>query len=518
MYYFINTTVTMQQSGVGHAQMKRFDLFKKHGMPVKILTTNFDRSVVPALRHAGVDNKHAINMFDFFGGTENVESKDFGIKDLGLPDNFDVQKTDNGHYDVYRDKQRLMQISMRTDNSNNIDAVTYYDSLKRVIEVDWWDPRGYRSLQQLYDRQGKVRAERVFNDKGCMFYETFHFGKQYDAIDNSLYRIQGFNGNDWEFDGFKNMVRFFLDELVKRDHEHGVNDIFVSDASLELSWPILQMHERAFKTMQLHSNHTNDPVETQHSGLNYNYEYALNNFTKWQGMIAPTATQAHNVERRFGDKPRTYVIPVGVVPDELMRKPKQDFSKREKGKIVMIARLSHEKRIDHAIKAVAQVVKKVPGVTLDIYGYANDKSGDNAKKLVNDLNLKKVVSFKGYTQNISAVYDNAQLSILTSTAEGLPLSLIEAQSHGVPLVSYDINYGPRDIINDGKDGLLVKPGDIDAMAEAIIKLMSNDQLREQFSDQAYESRHKYSEDNVWKQWLIMDTDAQKYFETVKEGQ
>lgn len=164
------------------------------------------------------------------------------------------------------------------------------------------------------------------------------------------------------------------------------------------------------------------------------------------------------------------------------------------------------------------MVKKVPGVTLDIYGYANDKSGDNAKKLVNDLNLKKVVSFKGYTQNISAVYDNAQLSILTSTAEGLPLSLIEAQSHGVPLVSYDINYGPRDIINDGKDGLLVKPGDIDAMAEAIIKLMSNDQLREQFSDQAYESRHKYSEDNVWKQWLIMDADAQKYFETVKEGQ
>lgn len=249
MYYFINTTVTMQQSGVGHAQMKRFDLFKKHGMPVKILTTNFDRSVVPALRHAGVDNKHAVNMFDFFGGTENVESKDFGIKDLGISDSFDVQKTEDGHYDVYRDKQRLMQISMRTDNPNNIDAVTYYDSLKRVIEVDWWDPRGYRSLQQLYDRQGKVRAERVFNDKGRMFYETFHFGKQYDEIDNSLYRIQGFNGNDWEFDGFKNMVQFFLDELVKRDHEQGVNDIFVSDASLELSWPILQMHERAFKTM-----------------------------------------------------------------------------------------------------------------------------------------------------------------------------------------------------------------------------------------------------------------------------
>ncbi|EHO53931.1 glycosyltransferase [Lentilactobacillus kisonensis] len=292
----------------------------------------------------------------------------------------------------------------------------------------------------------------------------------------------------------------------------------VSDASLELSWPILQMHERAFKTMQLHSNHTNDPIETQHSGLNYNYEYAMNNFTKWQGMIAPTATQAKNVERRFGDKPRTYVIPVGVVPDELMNKPKQEFSKRQKGKVVMIARLSHEKRIDHAIKAIAQVVKKVPGISLDIYGYANDKSGDQAKKLVNDLNLKKVVTFKGYTQDISAVYDNAQLSILTSTAEGLPLSLIEAQSHGVPLVSYDINYGPRDIINDGKDGLLVKPGNIDAMADAIIRLMSDDQLREQFSDQAYESRHKYSEDNVWKQWLIMDADAQKYFETVKEDQ
>ncbi len=516
MYYFINTTVTMQKSGVGHAQLKRFALFKKHGTPVKLLTTNFDRSLVPALRNAGVDKSSAVNMFDFFGGTENVDSRDFGLKELGLSDSYDVKKADDQHYDVYQNQQRIMQISMRTDNPNNIDAVTYFDSIKRTVEVDWWDPRGFKSLQQFYDRKGNVRAERVFNDQGRLFYETFHFGKQFDSVDNSLYRIIGWKGTDWEFDGFKDLARFFFDELVKRDRQNGVDDVFVSDASLELSWPLLHMHERAFKAMQLHSNHTNDPIETQHSGLNYNYEYALNNFGLWQGMIAPTATQAHNVERRFGDHPKTYVVPVGVVPDELMKRPKQDFGQRKRGKIVMIARLSHEKRIDHAIKAIAQVVKQLPDVTLDIYGYANDKSGDIAKKLVHDLNLTKVVSFKGYTQDIDAVYDSAQLSILTSTAEGLPLSLIEAQSHGVPLVSYDINYGPRDIINDGQDGLLVKAGDIDAMAAAIIKLMSNDQLRQQFSDQAYESRYKYSEDNVWKQWLVLDRDAQQYFARVKE--
>lgn len=515
MYYFINNTVTKQQSGIGHAEIKRFQLFNKYKQPVKILTFDFSRSLTDALKFHGIDDYSAVNLYDFFGGTEHVPTQKFGVADLHLPAKFKVEKIDK-HYDVTQDARLIMRIVMRNDKPDWIESVTYFDSAKRIIQGDFWDCRGYRNLQQFYDRKGNVRVRRILNNHGRAFFESFDFHKDYDGDHQTLYRLIGYQGHDWQFSGAKNLIQFFFDELVKRDRQNGENDVFVSDASLADAWSLLHMRQPAFKIMHLHNNHSNNQFDVMHGGLNFNYEYSLNNFARWQWIIAPSPSQAHDVAARFGDHPKTYPIPVGVVPDELMQQPKQDFSKREPGRIVMIARLSHEKRIDHAIKAVAKAIKKVPNITLHIYGYANDDSGDKAKKLVNDLHLKKAVTFEGYTDDMDGVYNNAQMSVLTSTTEGLPLSLIEAQSHGLPIASYDVNYGPRDIVNDGKDGFLIKSGDIDGMADAIIKIMSDDKLRKQFSDTAYQSRYKYSEDNVWKHWQNFDQDAKQFFKRLGE--
>ncbi|GHP15091.1 poly(glycerol-phosphate) alpha-glucosyltransferase [Lentilactobacillus fungorum] len=516
MYYFLNTTINIKNSGIGHAQLKRFALFKKYGQPAKLLTTNYNRDLPVALKYHGIDKNQSVNLFDFFGGTEDVEFKNFEIKDLNLPDDFEIRKSED-HFDGLENGQIIMRITMRKDNPKCIDSLMYFDSAKRVVEVDWWDPRGFKAQQQFFDKKGKIRVERLLNDQGKVYFESFQFAKKFDTVNKTLYRLVDYKGYDRDFDGFKNLARYFFDELSKRDQTQDENDIIISDAGYELSWPLLHMEQPAFRVMQLHNNHTNDPVDYMNSDLNFNYEYPLDNFKKWQGVIAPTQTQVDHVQARFGTKPKTYLISVGIVPDAVMERPKQDFNKRIDGKIVQIARLSHEKRIDHAVKAIAKAVKKVPNITLDIYGYANDDSGDKAKKLVDQLGLKKVISFKGYVNDINKVYDEAQLSILTSTAEGLPLSLIEAQSHGVPLASYDVHYGPRDVINNGKDGYLVKSGDIDGMADAIVKIMSDDKLRKQFSDTAYESRKKYSEDNVWKQWQTLDKDATNYFKALRKG-
>ncbi len=515
MYYFINNNITVQQSGIGHAQLKRLQLFKKFKQPAKLLTTDYNRFLSDALDAHQLKQSEVVNLFDFFGDTKDIPVKKFGIDDFHFPAKFDVEKID-GHYDVTEDGRLNMRIVMRKDKPDWVESVTYFDSAKRIIQGDFWDSRGHRGLQQIYDRKGNIRVRRLLNRAGIPFYESYHYGKEFDADDTTLLRLINYRGTDWEFNGMKELIQFFFDELVKRDRKRNEDDIFISDASLADAWSLLHMRQPAFKVMHLHNNHSNDSEEVMHAGLNFNYEYALNNFNDWQGVIAPTTSQANDVARRFGDKTPTYIIPVGIVPDSLMAQAEQEFAKRERGKIVQIARLSHEKRIDHAIKAVARAVKSVPGITLDIYGYANDDSGKKAKKLVQDLQLQKVVTFKGYTTDMDAVYNNAQLSILTSTTEGLPLSLIEAQSHGVPLASYDINYGPRDVINSGKDGYLIRSGDINAMANAIIKLMSDDQLREQFSDAAYQSREKYSEENVWKQWQVLDQDARRFFDKLKE--
>lgn len=510
MYYFINNAFTSTMSGIGHAQLKRFFLFKQNRVPVKLITTDFDLRRPKALEEKGISPNENINMFDFFGGMVGLKKRSFTFDDLNISKEYAVENV-NLVFNVRKGNRLILKVEMFSDDTSQVKKVTYYDKNGATRETDWWDPRGFKILEQYYNKDEKIDVERGVNQQGVVFYETYHFGKKYDKSTNCLYRILNYHGYDYEFDGFKEMATFFFDELIKYDRQNGENDIFVNDASLQLGKALLDTTEKSFKLMQLHNNHTNDADEPLHSSLNFNYEYTLRHFSKWQGVTAPTQTQVTNVVRRFGKHPETFLIPVGVIEDKVLKSPQIPISKRHPNEIVMIARLSPEKRINHAVQAMEKVLKVCPNVQLNIYGYANGKIGDEVKQLVKEKHLTDSIHFKGYVTDIRDVYENAQLSILTSTVEGLPLSLIEAQSYGVPLISYDINYGPRDVINDGKDGYLVKGGDIDEIAKKIIKVMSDDELRQKLSRGAYEDRNKYSSENVWHAWEKLDVAAHNYF-------
>ena len=79
--------------------------------------------------------------------------------------------------------------------------------------------------------------------------------------------------------------------------------------------------------------------------------------------------------------------------------------------------------------------------------------------------------------------------------------LIEAQANGLPVVSFDCKCGPKDIITDGKNGLLVKEGDISALSEAIIKLIKDKQLRQDMSHEAIKMMCRYDEEAIMAQWV-----------------
>ena len=78
--------------------------------------------------------------------------------------------------------------------------------------------------------------------------------------------------------------------------------------------------------------------------------------------------------------------------------------------------------------------------------------------------------------------------------------LLEAKSYGLPIVSFDIQTGPGDIVRDGVNGYLVKSGNTDAMAEKICQLIENAELRKQFSDNAALDMDKFDEERIVGQW------------------
>ena len=175
----------------------------------------------------------------------------------------------------------------------------------------------------------------------------------------------------------------------------------------------------------------------------------------------------------------------------------------------MVARLSPEKQQDQLLKAWPQVLASVPDAKLDFWGYANDNFDKKLNQIVADEDIASSVTFHGYTTDVNAVYEDAQLLILPSRVEGLPLSLVEAQSHGLPIIANDIKYGPADVVIAGQDGLLTKNGDIDGLAKAIVSLLTDQDRLAKMSANAYADSKRYSEPNVMKLWQGIIDDMNK---------
>ena len=104
---------------------------------------------------------------------------------------------------------------------------------------------------------------------------------------------------------------------------------------------------------------------------------------------------------------------------------------------------------------------------------------------------------------METAYASSSIYVMTSHFEGLPMVLIEAQSVGLPAVSYMCSSGPRDIITDGKDGFLVELYDQETFAERLRTLMQDEELRRSMGQAAEVASHRYDLDVIMPQWLSL---------------
>ena len=168
-------------------------------------------------------------------------------------------------------------------------------------------------------------------------------------------------------------------------------------------------------------------------------------------------------------------------------------------KIVSAGRLSEEKRFDLLIESFGIVHEKHPDWILDIYGDGEEKN--NLVNLIKSKNLENNVILKGKSDNMMSIYPNYSFYVLTSKSEGLPMVLLEAKQNKLPIVSFDINAGPSDVITDGINGLLVKNGDKLELAKSICRMIDDPKLRGFMSQKTQTDIYKFSKGKVLKQWL-----------------
>lgn len=174
-------------------------------------------------------------------------------------------------------------------------------------------------------------------------------------------------------------------------------------------------------------------------------------------------------------------------------------------KIIAAGRLREEKGFDRLIDIWKMISGRHPDWQLNIFGEGYLKDELNNKIKTNNI---KNITIQGSTSNISKEYSNSSICVSTSYLEGFSLSLLEAMRHGVPCVAFDCPFGPRSIIRDANCGFLVENGDIRIFADRLCRLIENDELRIQFSQNSIERAKRFDVDIIMKQW-------QDIFESLK---
>lgn len=165
---------------------------------------------------------------------------------------------------------------------------------------------------------------------------------------------------------------------------------------------------------------------------------------------------------------------------------------------VAAGRLVAQKGFDLLIPAFARAVEDHPDWQLRIFGTGEKKA--ELRALIDEYHLYNHVLLMGHTTDMDAELAKSSLYVLSSRFEGLPMVMIEAMSHGVPVVGFDCPTGPAEVITDGDDGLLVPAMDTDALAAAMSRLMGSAQLRIDMGAAAARAARSFAPHVVHPQW------------------
>lgn len=171
----------------------------------------------------------------------------------------------------------------------------------------------------------------------------------------------------------------------------------------------------------------------------------------------------------------------------------------EEGLPVVIAagRLVPQKGFDILIEAFDMVLSEMDA-RLIILGEGCEHESLN--KLVRDRNLTGKVSFAGFQKNPYRFLSRADLFVLSSLYEGLPMVVLEAMACGVPVICTDCRSGPREILDNGRCGFLVPVEDVRALSKGVVKLLKDRALREEFSRLGMQRAADFSVDKIIKQY------------------
>lgn len=494
MFFFVNQYLLSSNSSIEHAEIKRLKLFKENHTPAKLVTRDFDPIIHSTLGRFGLDNDQLINMYDFFSGTINYQGHLFHVEDLHLP--YDYQVSAGSNFRTVKDGGRLVaEIFFTGGTVGLVDHVDFFDAAGNLTLRQRFDIRGFKAVDVFFGQDGQIHFERYYRPDGSNYLDRYYVQSTQNTPINSLNVLKNYHGNNYYFDGINELFSFFLQEL---NNSYNDTNSFIVDRPAIAIQPVLQLPEKANKYLWLPFNHVDDGQDPLNGPLNGLINEPLTNeLNKWNGIIVMTQHQHNELQKKIGNKVPIYVINGTPVKHTTKRVP---MNKRQLHEIVYVGRLGNDKQISNLISIYASVHKKIKDSKLILYGYGTPNDTKIYKEQVKQAGLENNIIFAGYQVKLADAYNHAQLFVDASRIDAQPLSMGEALSHGLPVVSYNYYYGPNELIKPGINGELINLGDEKNFAKAIISLLRDQKKLQKLSNGAYANVDSIDVNTTWAQW------------------
>jgi glycosyltransferase involved in cell wall biosynthesis len=502
-YVFVVGAIPRNFGGRTASILNKCRLLKElGGVDSIIVTLNYSSEVddiATDLRRRGllVPGVEIVNLHDYFDEQSTAvaepvqhEVDEPGMEKIRDPDQEVYRYYENGVYRLYK----------------------RFDSEGRLIVRDWFNENRGRTRRDEFNHNGTIRRTT---------YMDLHYNKPRQEV---FYRADGTPYmNKWLTVNPASMTSR-VERITMLDERGAPYQVLLSNVELIQSYlDRLIGDDPAFLSIEsrrsdgetltylrpnvkhvyiLHNPHIVPPFTDLHD-IRPSYKPMLDRHAEHGAVVFLTNAQRADAEAHYGEQAHFKVIPHPVAPV-----PPVPFEDRDPNLVVMLARLDSQKRIPHAIASFAHVVKAVPTARLEIYGQGPDT--DALQSQIDDLGLRASIRLAGYTKDPSEVYRRASVSLLTSRFEGFGLVLLESLSHGCPVVSYDVKYGPADIVADGVNGFLVGSAEQRAMARRVVEILTDETLRRRLSQNAAQVRTEFSEQAFVARWseLFHELDEQ----------
>lgn len=455
--------------GLIKAAFDKANLFYKAGYSVTLLNidpikdVNFVMDKFYKLGHLDSSIK-LLNIYDYYAN-KNTINKEFENDDVVINLNDSIKKI---------------------ENSDNSITLKYYDANLIFKE-------------ELYI-SGNLALKKIFNNKRVEkeYYYTYDgFNYLYkDFINNDFILFDRLNDTYISFDDEQDFQDYFVTEICLNSSQkpYLINDCSCRTPSIKNINPNI-----AYKIGVAHNNPYYEPFGY---GSGKWYMASLEEFQYEDAVVVLVNSAKKDFIKEF-KADNFHVIP-NFIKNEDIEKAEKNYEKNEKT-ISIFARLSPDKNISDLIKAFKIVLNYHEDAVLKIFGQAyipkEIKEKKMLEKLINELNVSSSVKFMGQTENVYEEMSKSVATVLCSNIEGFGIVIVESMINSTPVISYDTNYGPGDIIVNNENGFVVEKDNINKLSEAILNVLNNPEKAKQMGIKARQHvMDNFTEEIVLNKW------------------